>query len=187
MKHLIISFILILSFGVGAQEASVSVKLKPAGSFVGKSSEVKGSVVQKGDEVEASNIVVTLTNITTGIKLRDEHTRKHLEVEKFPEAVLVSAKGKGGKGDGIIRIRGIEKPVSGTYKVEGGKLLAEFPIKFSDFGITGIKYMGIGVDDNGRINVTVPVGAAPAAAATATAPAPGKTAAPVAKPAPKKK
>lgn len=182
MKQLIVLFILTWSFGVWAQEASVSVKLKPAGSFVGKSSEVKGSAVQKGEEVEANNIVVTLTNITTGIKLRDEHTRKHLEVEKFPEAVLVSAKGKGGKGEGVIRIRGIEKPISGTYKIEGGKLVAEFSVKFSEFGITGIKYMGIGVDDNGRINVTVPVAAAAAAPAAAVgAPASGKAPAPVKK------
>ncbi len=186
MKQLIVLFSFALSFSVWAQEASVSVKLKPAGSFVGKSTDVKGTAVQKGDEVEASNIVVVLTNITTGIKLRDEHTRKHLEVEKFPEAVLVSAKGKGGKGEGILRIRGIEKPVSGTYKIEGGKLMAEFPIKFSDYGITGIKYMGIGVDDNGRINATVPL-AQSGTSAPGGGPAPGGPAGKPAAPAPKKK
>lgn len=140
-----------------AQDAAVDVKLKPAGSFKGKSNDVKGFATLNGDMVEAKNIVVGLKKIETGVKLRDEHTRKHLDVEKFPEAILVSAKGKAGKGEGIVRIRGIEKSVSGTYSIEGDKLKAEFPIKFSEFGITGIKYMGIGVDDTGKISVTVPV------------------------------
>ena len=157
MKKLIGLFIVTLALNAWSQEATVDIKLKPAGSFKGKSTEVKGFVTQKGDEVEAKDIVVGLKNITTGISLRDTHTRKYLEVEKFPEAVLVSAKGKGGKGEGIIRIRGIEKPISGTYKIDGGKLMAEFPIKLSEFNISGIKYMGIGVDDNAKVNVTVPI------------------------------
>ncbi len=183
MKKLIAFLILSLSVSAFAQEASVDVKLRPAGAFKGKSTEVRGFAVQKGDEVEAKDINVGLKNIATGIKLRDEHTRKHLEVEKFPDATLVSAKGKGGKGEGIVRIHGVEKPVAGTYKVEGGKLMAEFPIKLSEFGISGIKYMGIGVDDEAKINVTVPVQAAAAApAAAAGAPVAGKAA-----PAPTKK
>lgn len=164
-----------------AQEASVDVKLKPAGSFKGKSNEVKGFATLNGNTVEAKNIIVGLKNIETGVKLRDEHTRKHLEVEKFPEAILISATGKDGKGEGIIKIRGIEKPISGTYSIEGDKLKAEFPVKFSEFGITGIKYMGIGVDDNGKINVTVPLQKA------ASAPTPAKSAPTPTKVAPSKK
>jgi len=189
MKKRIAFLILSISVNAWSQEAAVDIKLRPAGSFKGKSSEVKGFATQKGDEVEAKDINVVLKNITTGIKLRDEHTRKYLEVEKFPDATLVSAKGKGGKGEGIIRIRGIEKPIAGTYKVEGGKLMAEFPIKLSEFNISGIKYMGIGVDDNAKINVTVPVQAA--ATTAAVAPAAAATKAPAGKapvaPAPKKK
>lgn len=140
-----------------AQQATVDVSLRPAGSFKATTSDIKGFAVQKGDKVEASNIAVALKNLKTGISLRDEHTRKHLEVSKHPEAVLVSATGQGGRGEGIVRIKGIEKKVSGTYKIEGNNLNASFPVKFSDFNITGIKYMGVGVDDNGMINVSVPL------------------------------
>lgn len=156
MKSLFFILLTSLVFAANAQEASVDVRLT-VGSFKGKSKEIKGFATLVGDTVEAKDIHVGLKKIETGVKLRDEHTRKHLEVEKFPEAILVSAKGKAGKGEGIIKIRGIEKPISGTYKIEGDKLIAEFPVKFSDFDIKGIRYMGIGVKDEGKINVTVPL------------------------------
>lgn len=181
MKKLVGFFILTLALNAWSQEAVVDLKMRPsAASFKAKSKDVRGSVMQKGDEVEAKNIIVGLKNIDTERELRDKHTKEYLQVDKYPEAILVSAKGKGGKGDGIIRIRGIEKPISGTYKIEGSNLKAEFPIKLSDFGITGIKYMGLGVDDNAIIHVTVPISAA--SAAVSPAPAAKPTAAP-----PKKK
>lgn len=157
MKKMIFLTLILFSTQVFAQQAVVDLKLRPAGSFKAKSTDIKGFAVQKGDTVEAQNISVGLKKIQTGISLRDEHTRKHLDVEKFPEAVLVSAKGQGGKGQGIIRIRGVEKPISGTYKIQGSQLIAEFPIKLSEFNITGIKYMGVGVDDNAKVNVSVPL------------------------------
>ncbi len=159
-KITILTLGLIFNFGptlVFAQQATVDVSLRPAGSFKAKTSDVKGQVVQKGTGFEAQNIVVDLKNLKTGIDLRDSHTKKHLEVEKFPEAILVSAKGQGGKGEGIIKIKGIEKKISGSYKVEGSNLIAEFPIKLSEFQITGIKYMGVGVDDEVKLTVEVPI------------------------------
>ena len=157
MKKMIFFTLILFSFQIFAQQAIVDLKLRPAGSFKVKSTEVSGFAIQKGDTVEAQNIKVGLKKVQTGISLRDDHTRKHLEVEKYPEAVLVSAKGQGGKGQGVIRIRGVEKPISGTYKIQGSQLIAEFPIKLSEFNITGIKYMGVGVDDNAKVNVSVPL------------------------------
>jgi polyisoprenoid-binding protein YceI len=168
MKHLIAFFILSLSISAFAQEAGVTCHIKPGNSaFIVRSTEVKGTAVKKGDEVEAKDIIVGLKNVTTGLSMRDTHTKKYLEVEKFPEATLVSAKGKGGKGEGIVRIHGIEKPVTGTYKIEGNKMTAEFPIKISDFGITGVRYMSMGVVDDANVVVTVPVTEAAAPAASA--------------------
>ena len=150
-------FALLFSVAAQAQMATVDITLKPAGSFKLKSNEVKGFAMMKGASVEAKNISVGLKNVVTGISLRDDHTKKHLEVEKYPEAVLVSAVGTGGKGEGVIRIRGIEKKVSGTYQIEGSSLQATFPIKLSEFNITNIRYMGVGVADDAKVNVTVPV------------------------------
>lgn len=140
-----------------AASAVVDVSLSPAGSFKGKTIDIKGFASKKGDEVSAQNIVVNLKSLKTGIELRDKHTQKHLETDKFPEAVLLSAKGKDGKGVGKIRIRGIEKDISGTYKINGHELNAEFKLNLADFKITNVKYMGAGVEDEVVLHVVVPV------------------------------
>lgn len=141
-----------------AQSAEVDVSLTPAGDFVAKTSDIKGSVKQKGDSVMAENVVVSLKNLKTGISLRDKHARdKYLEVNKYPTMTLVKAIGKNGKGKGRIRYRGVQKDVTGTYKINGNKLDAEFPLKLSDFKINGIKYMGVGVDDVVKVRVSLPI------------------------------
>ncbi len=156
-KSVILVMILFVGTVVNAQSAIVDLSLRPAGAFKAKTDELTGSVTQKGNSFDAENIVVKLGNLKTGIELRDSHTKKHLEVEKFPEAILISAHGENGKGEGTIKIRGIEKKIFGSYKVEGSILIAEFPVKLSDFGISGIKYMGVGVDDEAKVTVEVPV------------------------------
>lgn len=140
-----------------AQEAHVNISLSPAGSFVGKTEDVKGHVEAAGDGYKAKNIVVNLKNLKTGIKVRDEHTQDYLETSKHPEAVLISAEGKGGKGTGEIKIRGIVQKVEGTYKIDGNLLRAEFPISLEKFNIKGIRYAGVGVKDKAVIKVAVPI------------------------------
>lgn len=142
---------------VFASSASVDIKLSPAGKFTGKTSEVKGFIKKVGTKFIGENIVVNLKSIKTGLSLRDEHTQKHLGTAQHPEAVLVKAEGENGKGTGIIRIRGIEKPITGTYEIKGKELMAAFPINLSDFKIEGIRYMGVGVKDQVVIKVNVPV------------------------------
>jgi len=157
MKLFLFLAISFLSLPTWAQIASVQVSLRPAGSFIGKSSSVQGFAQQKGDHVEAHNIIVNLQNLETGITLRNEHTKKHLDTEHFPTAVLVSAQGKNGKGTGIIKIKGIEKPITGSYEIHGKTLIATFKLNLSDFKIDHIKYMGVGVADEVQISVEVPV------------------------------
>jgi polyisoprenoid-binding protein YceI len=140
-----------------ASEAVVSVQLHPAGSFKAKTKDVKGNATKKGEAFDAANVVVDLHNLDTGIGVRDEHTKKHLEVEKYPQAVLVQAHGENGKGTGVIRIKGIEQKISGTYEFADGNLTAHFPLQLTDFKIEGIKYMGVGVDNTVTVDITLPV------------------------------
>jgi hypothetical protein len=179
------STLLFSSSAWSAGSAVVDVSLSPAGAFKGKTSDVKGSAVLKNGEVTAQNIVVGLKSLKTSVEVRDKHTLKYLEADKYPEAVLVSAKGKDGKGVGKIRIRGIEKNVTGTYKIEGKELVAEFKLHLPDYKISGIKYLGVGVEDDVTLHVRVPVTAGTAvspARATASAPvAPARAAVPVKK------
>ena len=157
MKFLVATLVFAFSLNSLAQEAMVDVTLNPMGDFKAKTTAVKGEVIKKGDEYTASNIVVNLKALTTGVELRDKHTQKHLGTDKFPEAVLLSATGKDGKGKGRIKIRGIEKDISGTYKVEGKLLKAKFDLNIADFGIKDINYMGVGVEDTVTLYVSVPI------------------------------
>jgi len=156
MKSLLF-FLLLTGSTAFAQQATVDVSLSPAGSFKGKTSDVKGFALQKGNSFEAQDISVNLKSLKTGIELRDEHTQKYLETSKHPEAVLKIGTGSGGKGTGKILIKGIEKQISGTYTVSGNTLTAEFPLSLQDFKITGIRYMGVGVKDKVKVVVSVPI------------------------------
>ncbi len=178
---LILSFILISQNGF-AQQGTVKafVALSPAGDFVG-TMKATGSATVSGNKVSAKNIVVDLKSMTTGLDLRDDHAKnKYMEVSKYPEAVLVEAVGENGKGTGKLKFHGKENPISGTFTVQGGKMLnATFKIKLSDYGISDISYKGIGVEDEVKVEVQVPIaaaGAAPAAAATPAAAAPAQKA-----------
>jgi polyisoprenoid-binding protein YceI len=139
-----------------ASSAVVDVSLT-AGSFKAKTSDVKGFAVLKGGEVSAQNIVVNLKSLKTGIELRDTHTLRYLEAIKYPDAVLLTGKGKDGKGVGKIRIRGVEKNITGTYKIAGNEVEAEFKLNLPDFNITGVKYMGVGVEDEVTLHVAIPL------------------------------
>ena len=120
------------------------ISLFPAGDFVASTSDITGSAqMVSANEVKAQNITINLNTLKTGLELRDEHAKnKYLEVQKYPEAVLVSATGKDGKGSGILRLHGKEAKVDGTYSLLSGNkfLKAEFKSKLSQFGINEINY-----------------------------------------------
>lgn len=140
-----------------AQSVVVDVVLNPMGDFKAKTSDVKGFAVKNGNKVSAQNIVVNLKNLKTEVEARDKHTQKYLQTDKYPEAVLISAEGENGKGKGRIKIKGIEKDITGVYKIEGSALHAKFKLKLTDFKIEGINYMGVGVEDDVVLNVKVPI------------------------------
>jgi polyisoprenoid-binding protein YceI len=156
MKSILLAFLFFGNLAFAA-EASFDIKLSPAGNFTGKTPDVKGSAKKMGNKFVAENIMVNLTSVKTGLELRDEHTLKYLDIKNHPNAILVKAEGENGKGKGIIKIKGIEKPISGTFKINGSELMAEFPISLKDFKIEGIRYMGVGVKDQVVVKVKVPV------------------------------
>jgi polyisoprenoid-binding protein YceI len=140
-----------------AQSVVFDVTLNPMGDFKAKTNQIKGSAQVKGDTVTAQNIVVNMKSLKTGVDLRDKHTQKYLETEKYPTATLVSAIGKGGKGKAKIKIKDKVVEASGTYKIEGSLLKAEFVVKASDIGIKDVNYMGVGTEDDVKVHVEVPV------------------------------
>lgn len=157
MRFFTLSMSLLFGFNIWAAEVSVKVNLSPAGNFYAKTKEVEGKAKKVGDKVVADNIVVNLKSLKTGIGLRDDHTQKRLETEKYPTAVLIHAEGSGGKGKGRIKIRDIEKDIEGTYEVSGSDLKAEFSLSISDFKIKDVRYMGAGAKDEVKLQVTLPI------------------------------
>ena len=135
----------------------IGVKLSPAGSFKAETAKVQGHAYKTADGVAADDVVIDLRSLKTGIGLRDKHTKEHLLVQKYPEAKLVKATGKDGKGSAIIEIRGKKQKVEGTYKIEGNMLKAQFPMNLPDLDITDVKYMGVGVKDTVMVNLELPI------------------------------
>jgi polyisoprenoid-binding protein YceI len=147
------------------------VGLFPAGSFVAKSSKVKGHAEQNGNEVSAKNITVPTGSFDSGIGLRNTHMKKRFNTDQHPEAVLLEASGKDGKGKGKLQVNGITKEVNGTYKIIDDKELeATFRTKASEFDIKDVAYMGVGMEDELEVFVRVPVKKAGAASAGGEAP-----------------
>lgn len=174
---LILSVIFVSQLGFAQQgTVKVYVALNPAGDFVGTLKST-GAATLVGNKVSAKNIVVDMKSLTTGLDLRDDHAKnKYMEVGKYPEAVLIEATGENGKGTGKLKFHGKENPISGTYTVQGGKMLnATFKIKLSDYGISDISYKGIGVEDEVKVEVQVPIATAGTAPAAPAQKAPAQT------------
>lgn len=152
----IITILLTANFA-SAENVEITVQLSPAGKFVAKTNDILGTATKKETSYVAENVVVDLKNLKTGIELRDQHTLDKLEAKKFPQIKLIKAEGKDGKGTGTIEIRGIQKPIEGTFEVKDNKLTAEFELKMSDFDIKGVKYMGVGAKDTVKVKAIIPV------------------------------
>lgn len=141
-----------------AQMVEVDLKISPAGSFQAKTSKVSGKAKKEGNKITANGVKVDLSGLATGIKLRDEHMKdKYLEVSKFPHAELNGGECEGGNGKGKLKIRGIEKEVTGKCAVKGKGVMAEFEISLSDYKIEGIRYMGAGVKDKATVKALIPL------------------------------
>ncbi len=139
--------------------SSTSFKAQgPAGlSIEGKTAEM--SIADDGTTIF---IVVPLANITTGIGLRDDHTKKALEVDKYPSTTLAVARasikfpaaGAESSGDapGKMTLHGQTKDITfhysarlngDTFDVKGSTT-----INVDDFGIQRPSYLGVTVKPN---------------------------------------
>ncbi|MFT3774306.1 MAG: YceI family protein [Minicystis sp.] len=124
----------------------------PAGlNIEGKTSDL--SVADDGTNV---TITVPLGNITTGIELRDKHTKEYLETDKYPNATLVVARSAlklpdGGEGDakGKLTVHGQTKDVNFHYSAKKSgdtfDVKGTTRININDFGIKTPTYLGVGV------------------------------------------
>lgn len=129
--------------------------LGPAGLKIdGTTSEL--SVAEDGSTI---TITIPLTKIETGVSLRDNHTRKYLETDKFPNAELKVARSalklpaagaeSSGSAKGSLKIHGQTKEVTVEYKAKlNGDTFAvsgSTKLNINDFGIETPGYLGVKV------------------------------------------
>ncbi len=139
-------------------EVFIDITLTPVGSFAAKSKSVTGFATRKGDLLIAKDVVLDLSTLDSGIELRDEHMKNdYFEINKYPKAVLKSAKGKNGKFVGLLNIRGVTQKVIGTFTASGKSIQAEFKTRLSDYKIKKAIYMGVGVKDEVTVKAELPL------------------------------
>ncbi len=115
---------------------------------------------------DGTNVTVTvqLGNVTTGIGLRDRHTKKYLEVTKFGSASLQVPRAQlnfnGGTGDanGALTIHGTTRqtPFHYTATKNGTSFTVKGSthIKLTDFGIEIPSYVGVTVKNDVDVDVS---------------------------------
>ncbi len=136
---------------------SIAVSMTPMGSFTIVAAKVSGKGSRKGAFFSATEISVAVADLDSQIPLRTTHLKEKLEEKTFPTVSATQISAQQGKGTAKITIRGISKDLSFSYTDLGKNLAqASFTLKLSDFGISGIKYLGIGVDDEVLVTATVP-------------------------------
>lgn len=158
-RTLVAALVLLPVVAMAAPEAKVKFKLSPTGSFAAETTSIIGTAKKNSDgSVSADKIEIPLDTLKTGISLRDKHMKeKHLDVKKHPKAIVTNAEGKDGKGTATLNVRGIEKPIEGTYEIKGSELILNFPIKITDYDIGKVKYMGLGVKEDANVEARIPI------------------------------
>ncbi len=157
MKLTIALFLILSSVFVYAKpQVSIFVTLSPAGSFTAVSEKPKGNLFKQGESFTADKISITIESFKTGIDLRDEHFWKHLNSTKHDKAILTNIKASAGRATADLEVNGVKKPVAISYKVLGEEIVAAFTAKPSQFGLARAEYLGVGVEDNVKVEVTLP-------------------------------
>ena len=142
----------------------------PVEDFEGLTSKVDGYLFWDGDDMLNKSdfyFEVDLNTLDTGIGLRNRHMREnYLETEKFPTTHFKGSLIKIDKSNpneitalaqGKMFIHGVErlKSVQVTIKKEGDKLrvIGEFEVKLSDYGITVPSIMFYKIDEAMQLKI----------------------------------
>lgn len=124
------------------------------------------SEMQEG--VVGSQFWLDLTELDTGIKLRDRHLQEnYLETSKFPRASLTLKSLDGwspqsgtnephsGSFRAVLTLKEVSQEVEGMFTLREGKAEAVFSIDLPQFGIDRPTFMGVHVADDVTIKVVL--------------------------------
>ncbi len=155
-----IAILALLGFGFSAVagELKASVSVSPVGDFEAEMKGFDGKALVKTDgSYSAEMFVIPWSSFSSGMGLRDKHTLKYVNADKYPNIEILNAIGKAGKGAAKVKMNNIEKIIKGSYSIKGSSLTAEFSIILSEFDIKDISFKGAGVKDEVKVKMTVPV------------------------------
>lgn len=126
----------------------------------------KSNVVQVDSDDKNITITVPLSNLDTGMSLRNTHMKdKYLETSKYPNAVLVVPKASAGypnggsnNATGNLTLHGVTKPVTFHYDVkkEGAEyaVAGKLHINMNDFKIEQPSFAGATVKPDVDVDIS---------------------------------
>lgn len=156
MKIITVLALLLSSLSCFAEDkVTLYVTLTPAGSFQAVTKKLKGNLIKENGIFTADKISVTIESFKSGIDLRDEHFWRHLNSNKHNKANLYNLKAQGGKGNAELEVNGVKKPIDISYLEKGQEVNAKFKVKASDFGLKKAEYLGVGVDNEVMVEVSI--------------------------------
>jgi len=150
--------------------------LTVGGSIEARSLSVSGVLTltpgSSGGAAFGGDLRLDLRTIDTGIDLRNRHLRDtYLEVAKGPgydTAVLsglvlpgTDPSNPAGKAKftAVILLHGVKRPVAGEAEirtiVNTARVEARFPLRLSDYAIEPPRYLGVGVQDEIQVNISL--------------------------------
>lgn len=145
MKSIALLCLFLFPSAHAARRVEALVQLVPLGSFTAVSTDLRGEYTGAG-MVAANRLEVPLASLETGIKLRDEHLRKHLGAPKTASVVLEGLQGKNGSAEGLLTLNGVSRKVPVRYHATKEGLEARFSVNTNDFKLPEVSYMGVGVE-----------------------------------------
>ncbi len=149
--------LLSLSFKTFAASVEAAVVVNPVGDFVAEFKDIDGYAYADGEGYKADPFKIPWSKLETGMNVRNKHAKDYFHADKHPDIEIMAALGKKGEGVAKVKMNGEEKIVKGKYKKEGENIVAEFPLKLSQFKVTNINFKGAGVEDEVKVKVTVPI------------------------------
>jgi len=169
---LVLTAIATLTLAATAAAASLKLIDKPTASFTafgvgGLKIEGKATDFKVKDDGGTIVLKAKIKDMKTGMGLRDKHTNKYLESEKFPEAELTVDKSKlkfpedkksvTSKATGSFKMHGVTVEESFEYTAErhGSDLIVsgKMEVNINDHKIETPCYLGVCVDPKVKVDV----------------------------------
>lgn len=156
-----------VGYRIDKAEVVIVCPLTVGGSFEAKTTAMSGEISARPGDPIIGAIQVNLETLDTGIGLRDRHMREnYLEVQKGPEYATATLENiRVEKLDGktvmkaMLRLHGQRREVTGTAEIrhENGRarVVAQFPVKVTDFQIAKPSYLGVGVREEITVKVSM--------------------------------